>query len=297
MNKYIVRLIIIMLFFVCYVPVFADSVMDRIEKSGKLKVGFRKGAYPFAFSDSTSGKHIGFSVDMATILARFLSLHFSKEITVVPVSITPDKRIPYIINDKIDVEMGSSTYTQLRESIVDFSVIFFVSETTFLVPVKANIRTVYELNGKRVGGAAGTSNLASMEKLIEDKFLVVDKLLKFSTHDDGMSALVAGQIDAYVTDRTLLEGLRLRDDHPEQWLVLDAAIAYDPYAYILKEGNSDFRDFINNTLKWSITSGEFFEIYDKWLGPKSRTPIKLSPSMKEYLNIIAYPMAEDWYLK
>ncbi len=32
-------------------PVLAESTLDKIEKSGKIKVGFREGSIPFAFID------------------------------------------------------------------------------------------------------------------------------------------------------------------------------------------------------------------------------------------------------
>jgi len=44
--------------------VLADETMDRIEKTGKLRVGWREGSIPFAFIDPKVGKHVGFSVDM-----------------------------------------------------------------------------------------------------------------------------------------------------------------------------------------------------------------------------------------
>ena len=51
-------------------PVLADKTMDQIEKSRKIKLGFREGSIPFAFIDPKVGKHVGFSVDMAGLLAE-----------------------------------------------------------------------------------------------------------------------------------------------------------------------------------------------------------------------------------
>jgi len=47
--------------------------------------------------------------------------------------------------------MGSTTYTQEREEVVDFSLTFFFSETAFLVPKNSPIKTIKDLNGKRLG--------------------------------------------------------------------------------------------------------------------------------------------------
>ncbi len=84
----------------------AGETMDKIEKSGKIKVGFREDSIPFAFIDPKVGKQVGFSVDMAGILAENLSKYFGKKIEIEPVTITGKTRIPMIINGTTDVEMG-----------------------------------------------------------------------------------------------------------------------------------------------------------------------------------------------
>ena len=41
-------------------PALAGPTMDKIEKTGILKMGFREGSIPFAFVDPKVGKHVGF---------------------------------------------------------------------------------------------------------------------------------------------------------------------------------------------------------------------------------------------
>ena len=86
-------------------PTLADQTMDQIEKTGKIKIGFREDSIPFAFIDPKVGKQVGFSVDMAQLLAENLSKHFGKKIEIEPITITTKTRIPMITNGTIDVEM------------------------------------------------------------------------------------------------------------------------------------------------------------------------------------------------
>jgi ABC-type amino acid transport substrate-binding protein len=145
------------------VPVLADQTMDQIQKTGKIKLGFREGSIPFAFVDHKVGKHVGFSVDMAKELANYLGMRFGKKIEIVPHTVTPKTRIPMVVNGTVDVEMGSTTYTQKREEQADFSMIFFFSETTFLVAKDSGVKSLADLSGKRVGAARGTTNLRAVE--------------------------------------------------------------------------------------------------------------------------------------
>ncbi len=279
------------------VPVMADHTMDQIEKTGKIKLGFREGSIPFAFVDPKVGKHVGFSVDMAHELAKYLGMRFGKKIEIVPHTVTPKTRIPMVVNGTVDVEMGSTTYTQKREEQADFSMIFFFSETTFLVPKASGIKTLEDLNGKRVGAARGTTNLRAVEALAKEGKFNPKDILVTETHPQGMLALKSGKIEAYSTDRSLLEGLRMKDQNPGKWMTVPFAIAYEPYAYITREGQSDFRDFVNNTVIWSINNGKFFELYEKWMGPKGIVPIPMSEAYKNYLQMMVYPISDEWWKK
>jgi ABC-type amino acid transport substrate-binding protein len=275
----------------------ADETMDRINKTGKIRVGLREGSIPFAFIDPKVGKHVGFSVDMTYLLVDKLSEHFGKKIEIVPFTVTPKTRIPMVANATVDVEMGSTTYTQKREEVVDFSYIFFVSETTFLIPKDSDIKKIDDLNGKRLGAARGTTNLKAIEDQVAAGKYKPKDIVVVETHPQGFLALKSGKVDAYSTDRSLLEGLRMKAPHPENWKTADFAIAYEPYGYMCREGNSDIRDFINNTIVWSIKTGKFFEMYDKWMGPKGVVPIPMSDAYRNYLQLICYPQAKDWWKK
>lgn len=278
-------------------PAWADETMDKIEKSGKLKVGFREDSIPFAFIDPAAGKHVGFSVDMAALLAENLGKRFGKKIEVEGVSITPKTRIPLLTNGTVDAELGSTTYTQEREEVVDFSLIFFFSETTFLTPKAITVKTLKDLDGKIVASARGTTNLAALQDLAAKGAYTPKEIVILENHAQGMLALNTGKIDAYATDRSLLEGMRMKDQAPDKWAVADLAIAYEPYGYMMREGNSDFRDFVNDTILWAIKTGKFYEFYEKWMGPNGPVPIKMSPAYKDYLNLIVYPMKDEWWVK
>jgi ABC-type amino acid transport substrate-binding protein len=289
--------ILVVIFFLGLIPITAlsDEIMDRIKETGKIRVGFRDDAIPFAYLDPKSGRHIGFSVDMAYLLAENLSNHFGKRIEIQPLAVTPKSRINMTVQGTIDVEMGSTTLTQERENKTDSSLIFFFSETTFLVKNSSGIKTLQDLNNTFVGASSGTTNLNAVQHIVKAGRIKPKGIVITETHKQGMLALKSGRIHAYASDRTLLECMRRNAKNPDKWITVDFAISYEPYVYILREGNSDFRDFLNDTVRWSILTGKFYEIYDKWMGQNGPVPIKMSPSLKDHLNIVTYPMKENWW--
>jgi ABC-type amino acid transport substrate-binding protein len=134
-----------------------------------------------------------------------------------------------------------------------------------------------------------------LEDLAASGELALKKILPFDNHNLALWALVSGKAEAYCADRVLLTTKRLQTPNPRDWLILEESIGYEPYAFMMPENNSDFRDFVNDTIRWTILTGQYFEIYAKWMGPLGIGPFKMPPSFKEYLNVISYPLAESWW--
>jgi ABC-type amino acid transport substrate-binding protein len=57
----------------------------------------------------------------------------------------------------------------------------------------------------------------------------------------------------------------------------------------LRKGDADFRAAVDNGLMEGIDSGKFFEIYEKWFGPKGEVPYPMSPDIKKFMIYQAVP--------
>lgn len=226
------RILLILLFTIVLpllaIPTGADETMDRIANTGILRVGFREDAIPFSYLDRESDKHVGFSVDMAALLVENLSKKLGRNVMIHPVSNKPKMRIPMIINDLIDVEMGASTYTKEREDIVDFSLIFFITETTFMASANLNVQTLSDLNGKRIGCAAGTTNLQAVRACVAEGRFFPKSIVVLETHVEGIQTLKKELIDAYASDRIILNVMKMKDENLQRWKTADFAIGYEP---------------------------------------------------------------------
>lgn len=249
--------------------VLADETMDRIDETGKIRVGWSKDSPPFCYLDSKTGEYAGFSVDMTHILADKLSEHFGEKIEIQPFAVTSETSAHNLADRTIDIEMSCSISTQKRNEDVDFSLVFLFAETTFLVEKDSNVKSIEDLNGKRIGAACRSDKMAVISSKVKNGvFDPKDDILEYKTPASGFLDLKQGKIDALCADRILLEGLRTKASRPDMWKTVDFSIIYEPYAYMIREDSSDFRDFVNNTIVWTINTGRFFDMYNKWMGPK-----------------------------
>jgi ABC-type amino acid transport substrate-binding protein len=272
-----------------------DELMRTIETRGTIRIGFQEDVTPFSNYDKRTQTYQGFSVDMAEQLVFYLSKRFKKKIRLEPVNLKAGERVSKVLDGTIDIEMGASTKNYKREADVDFSFVYFASETTFLVHKDSGIDNIQDLNAKNIAVGKGTTNKQILEQLSNSRRILPRNILAFDTHNLAFRALIHGKADAYCADRVLLTTKKLQTENPDNWLILEDSIGYEPYAFMMPEHNSDFRDFVNDTIRWTILTGEYFDIYEKWMGPLGVGPFKIPLSFREYLNVISYPIADDWW--
>jgi ABC-type amino acid transport substrate-binding protein len=268
---------------------WAQGTLDKIAKSGEFTVGVRDGAIPFGFI-SKENEHVGFSVDMAKEFHKALEKKLGKPLKLIFKTSNPKTRIPLVANGTFDIECGSTTHTVGREETVDFTITVFLTGTQLLVKKGSPIKSYKDLPGKKVGAAQGSTN----EKAIRDlndkgKIKPPANIVVYQEHTQGFLALQRNILDAYVTDGILLAGLRAKAPNPAEFEVVGGFITYDPYAFIVRENDSNFRDFINIEIIHMIKDGRFFQIYDKWLGPKGTVPYPMSDEFKTLLKLEAWP--------
>lgn len=269
--------------------VFAQGTLEKISKSGEFVVGVRDGAIPFAFI-SKDNENVGFSVDMAREFHKGLEKELGKPLKLTWKTTNPKTRIPLVANGTIDIECGSTTHTVDREETVDFTVTVFLTGTQLLVKKGSGIKNDKDLPGKKVGAAQGSTNEKAIRDLNEKGVIKPPaNIVVYQEHSQGFLALQRGILDAYCTDGILLAGLKAKAPKPEEFEVVGDLITYDPYAYIIRENDSNFRDFINIQIIKMIKDGRFLKNYEKWFGPNGTVPYPMTEEFKILLKLQAWP--------
>lgn len=270
-------------------PKKPETVLEKIERTGAIGIGYREGSVPFGFYDA-KGNWVGFSMDLGELLVKQLEKDLNIKIKHIKKPVDPKTRIPLVVAKEVDIVMGSSTHTIPRDEVVDFTITFFLTGSQLIVSKGSPIRDFEDLAGKKAGAALGSTN----EKALRDANAagIINppcEVVGFDEHPKGFLALQQGMIDAYCTDGSLLAGMRQAAPNPEDWEVVGRLLTYDPYAYILPENDSKWRDYVNTFLIRLITSGKFFEVYDKWMGPDGVVPLPMTEEYKTLLKLQCWP--------
>lgn len=262
----------------------AQPTLEKIDKSGVLIIGTRTGSPPFAYINK-SNEWVGFSIDLVDkAILPVLSKKLNKPVKIEKKESTPPTRIPLLTSQAVDLIAETMTDTQSRREQVDFSLTFFVTGAQFLVRKGSPIKGIQTIAGRRIAAQQGSTNA----KIIRER-VPAARLLEFPDQPAAFQALAQRQVDAYTNDGIQLAGLKAKAPKPEEWVIVGDFFSYEPYGMAMRKNDSDFRHVVNVGLMDAIASNLYFEIYDKWFGPKGEVPYPLTPEIKRFLQMQVVP--------
>src|SRR5687767_5070553 len=161
---------------------------------------------------------------------------------------------------------------------------FFVTGAQFLVKKGSPIKGIESIAGRRVAAQQGSTNA----KIIRER-VPTARLQEFPDQPAAFQALTQGQVDAYTNDGIQLYGLRAKAPKPDDWRVVGDFFSYEPYGMAMRKNDSDFRHVVNVGLMEAISTGLYFDIYEKWFGTKGEVPYPLSAETKRFLQMQVVP--------
>lgn len=244
----------------------AETVMQKVARTGVLTAGTSRDALPFAYSDS-QGKLIGYSVDMLTLIQKQLEKELGKKIKLELVGVTPAERIPKIINRQVDIVCDASSFTWERDKKVDFSISYGVTGTQILIKKDSNLGSPESLINKRVAVLAGTTNEQAIKQIQPQA-----KLVYFKTRSEGFAALEQGKIDAFASDSIILEGwLQTAKNQDSFAIAPPRPYSREGIACMVPENNSKFLGSVNYSLVKFMqgfvnNNPKYVAIFDRWFG-------------------------------
>ncbi len=262
----------------------AETTLEKVSRTGTLTVGARTGSPPFAYVNKDN-QWVGFSIELVeNAVLPALSKKVGKAVKLERKESTPQTRIPLLTSNAVDLVAETMTDTQSRRETVDFSLTFFVTGAQFLVKKGSPINGIKALSGRRVAAQQGSTNA----RIIRERAPTA-KLVEFPDQPAAFQALAQGQVQAYTNDGVQLAGLKAKAPKPDEWLVVGEFFSHEPYGMAMRKNESDFRNVVNVGLMDAIESGRYFEIYDKWFGPKGEVPYPLSADIKRFLQMQVVP--------
>jgi polar amino acid transport system substrate-binding protein len=247
-----------------------DTLVD-VRRKGVLVAGVKDSLPPFSYMDEKSKEMVGYDIDFVRAIARELGVRLELR------PMTSADRLPQLNDGSIDIIAATLTRTPEREKEIDFSYSYFFTGQKFIV-WKGTLKTLKDLDGKKIGTAKGTTSLEYAMKEVPKATIIA-----YDDYYEALRELEQQKLFAVTTGEAMLAGILTKSPMRAKLEIARLQIHLDVYGLGVRRGDKNFIDFVNKTLLKMEKSGEAKKIFDKWFGPKSDFPLnrnfKISPGM------------------
>jgi glutamate/aspartate transport system substrate-binding protein len=266
-----------------------SPTLANIKKTHVVRLGYRESSPPFSFMDP-SNRPIGYSLELCEAIVEEIGIEVDDaNLRIEYVKVTSDDRIPAVVQNKIDLECGSTTANAERGKQVAFSPLMFVAGTKLMVPKASTISAPKDLQGKTVVVTKGTTNEQAMHA-IDRKFALGLNITASPDHEQSYQALVDGKADAFATDDILLYGLIARHKAQDKYKVVGDYLSYDPYGIMFRKGEPQLTAVVERAFRKLGSNRDLIPLYNKWFVARLPTGEKLnvaiSPQLEEAFKVL-----------
>src|SRR3982075_288930 len=170
--------------------------LANIKKTHGVRLGYRESSPPFSFLDQAN-RPIGYSLELCEAIVDEIGVEVDDaNLRIEYVKVTSDDRIPAVVQNKIDLECGSTTANAERSKQVAFSPLIFVAGTKLMVPKASTVSTPQDLRGKTVVVTKGTTNEQAMHN-VDKKVALGLNIVASADHEQSYQMLADGKADAF----------------------------------------------------------------------------------------------------
>jgi glutamate transport system substrate-binding protein len=245
-------------------PTFpAGSTMAALQVKGKIVVGTKFDQPGFGQKNSVTGEVVGFDVEMAKLIASSIFGGGAEQAVkkIEFIEAVSKNREPFIQEGKVDLVIATYTINDARKMVVDFAGPYFVARQDIMVKSNdTSIKTVEDLNGKKVCSVQGSTSL----KNLQAKAPRADTSISFDGYTKCADAMGDGRVQAVTTDDTILAGLVKASRGA--FKLVGAPFSEEPYGIGLKKGDKALRDFLNDRLEEIFSGGQWATAFKSTLG-------------------------------
>ena len=262
-----------------------SPTLANIKSTHVVHLGYRESSPPFSFLDQAN-RPIGYSLELCEAIVDEIGVEVDDpDLKIEYVKVTSDDRIPAVVQNKIDLECGSTTANAERARQVAFSPLMFVAGTKLMVPKASTISAPADLQGQDRGGDQGHHQRAGDACGRQEARARPQHRGRRRITSSPTRCWSDGKADAFATDDILLYGLIARHKSQDKFRVTGDYLSYDPYGIMFRKGEPQLAAVVERTFRKLGTNHDLIPLYNKWF--VSRLPTG------EKLNVAISPQLED----
>src|SRR6202140_3981168 len=266
-----------------------SPTLANIKRAHVVRLGYRESSPPFSFLDQAN-RPIGYSLELCEAIVDEIGVEIDDaNLKIEYLKVTSDDRIPAVVQNKIDLECGSTTANAERSKQVASSPLMFVAGTKLMVPKASTVSGAADLKGKTVVVTKSTTNEQAMHS-VDKKLALGLNIVTAADHEQSYQMLVDGKADAFATDDILLYGLIARHKAQDKFRVTGDYLSYDPYGIMFRKGEPQLAAVVERAFHKLGSNRDLIPLYNKWfmsrLPTGERLNVEISPQLEEAFKVL-----------
>lgn len=240
----------------------AGDTLGKIRKTQTLVIGIRETA-PFSYTDENK-QPLGYSVDLCMKVADAIKKELKMPAMKIQFySVDSTTRFTALLEDKIDLECGSTTNNAERRKKVAFTIPHFFSSVRALVKADSGIKNWPQLRNRTVVTTKSTTTVKLLNDRNDTSSLNI-KLVEGNSDQDSFKMVEEGKADAFPMDDVLLYSLRAESKSPASFAIVGDPLSIEPYSIMMRKDDPGFKKIVDNEMLRLIHENEIYRIYEKW---------------------------------
>jgi polar amino acid transport system substrate-binding protein len=227
-----------------------DSAGESSEGKKKLVVGTDATYAPMEYMDD-KGEIVGIDIDIVKAIAEAAGVEVEFK------NIGWEPLFPAVKNGEVDFAVSSITITDDRKKEFDFTEPYFIAQQVILVPEDSNVATLEDLKGKKVSVQINTTGHEVVKGLLGN---TSSNIVAAETMPLAIEEMLNGNADAAVGDNSVVtEYLKNNPDKKLKVVEYEGA-EKEYYGLMVKKGNKEILDILNEGIQKIKESGKLKEI-------------------------------------
>jgi polar amino acid transport system substrate-binding protein/glutamate/aspartate transport system substrate-binding protein len=246
----------------------AEDALDRIARTGEIRLAVRADAPPFS-ATASDGTVQGFSIDLCNAVVAEASLQLNRPVTARLVPVTGATRLDVIANAQADLLCEATTQTLGRRERMDFSMVTFLTGQVLAVRRDSPLALGDETElPRRIGVLRGSTAETTLRQVL-NATPGRSMMVGFDSHELAIDAILSGAVDAYAADREIIMAQTYQRGAQDLIAISRTPLSFEPYALALPPGERRLKLVADRALSSLYRTGAIGDIVMKWFGERA----------------------------
>lgn len=232
-----------------------DNSLEKVKEAGVFVLGLDDSFPPYGYRDEDNNI-VGYDIDLATEVCKRIGVTLKCQ------PIDWDSKEQELNTGKIDCIWNGFTITPERLDAMEFTAPYVDNSQVLAVNKDSGIKTLADMNGKKLGLQAGSSAADALEEAADFKS-TIKEVVEFKDNLTALMDLEIKGVDAVLLDigvaqQAIKEG--------RAFVIVSEAVASEQYGVGFRKGDVKLRDAVQKALEDMVKDGTMEALDQKWFG-------------------------------